>query len=94
MCADDIQGRVDFVLAFAVVHELPDAEGFFGEMYHALRPGGRMLLSEPSGHVNEKNWDQTVLQALTTGFQKHQDLDIRRSRSVMLLKPSTAGAIG
>ena len=94
MCADDIQGRVDFVLAFAVVHELPDAEGFFGEMYRVLKPEGRMLLSEPSGHVNEKNWDQTVLQALTTGFQKHQDLDIRRSRSVMLLKPSTAGAIG
>jgi ubiquinone/menaquinone biosynthesis C-methylase UbiE len=94
MCADDIHEAVDFVLAFAVVHELPDAEAFFGEMFQVLKPEGRMLLSEPSGHVDEKNWDQTVLQALTAGFQKQQDLDIRRSRSVLLLKPSTTGAIG
>lgn len=94
MCADDIHEAVDFVLAFAVVHELPDAEGFFGEMYQVLKPEGRMLLSEPSGRVNEKNWDQTVLRALTAGFRKHQDLDIRRSRSVLLLKPSTTGVLG
>jgi ubiquinone/menaquinone biosynthesis C-methylase UbiE len=89
MGVDDVAGQVDFVLAFAVVHELPDAEGFFGEMYQVLRPEGRMLLSEPTGHVNVKAWDETVLKALRAGFRKHQDLDIWRERSVLLLKPST-----
>jgi ubiquinone/menaquinone biosynthesis C-methylase UbiE len=57
MCANDIQGRVDFVLAFAVVHELPDAEVFFGEMYRVLKPEGQMLL------VSRQNkWDTFVVE--------------------------------
>jgi len=87
MGVDDIHGQVDFVLAFAVVHELPDAAGFFGEMFGALKPDGRMLLSEPSGHVNAKEWQETLRQALASGFQEVQNLDIRRSRSVLLMKP-------
>lgn len=87
MGVDDIHGQVDFVLAFAVVHELPDAAGFYGEMFSALRLEGRMLLSEPSGHVNAKEWQETIRQALVTGFQDVQNLDIRRARSVLLMKP-------
>jgi len=87
MAVDENQGQADFVLAFAVVHELPDAAGFFREMLSALKPDGRMLLSEPSGHVNAKDWQETVRQALETGFQEVQNLDISRARSVLLMKP-------
>jgi SAM-dependent methyltransferase len=77
MGIEDMRGQVDLVLAFAVVHELPDVAGFFRDMFNALKPEGRMLLSEPSGHVNVKEWQETVRQALASGFQEVQNLDIR-----------------
>jgi hypothetical protein len=46
---------VDFVLAFAMVHEMPDAASFFREAAETMRPGARMLLAEPSGHVSEED---------------------------------------
>jgi ubiquinone/menaquinone biosynthesis C-methylase UbiE len=89
MGVEDIREQVDFVLAFAVVHELPDAAGFYGEMFGALKPEGRMLLSEPSGHVNAKDWQETLRLASAAGFQEVQNLDIQRARSALLLKPQT-----
>ncbi len=40
----DLTGVVDFTLACAVVHELPAAAPFFGEVARASRPGARQLL--------------------------------------------------
>ena len=37
----DLAGQADFVLAFAVVHELPDAGTFFAEAAASLKPGRR-----------------------------------------------------
>src|SRR5271157_4508110 len=34
----DLAGRVDFALAFAMVHEVPDAGRFFGEVAAAVKP--------------------------------------------------------
>lgn len=48
---DDLAGRVDFVLAFAMVHEMPDIASFFAQTSTILKNGGRMLLAEPRGHV-------------------------------------------
>jgi ubiquinone/menaquinone biosynthesis C-methylase UbiE len=52
----------DFALAFAVVHEVPDAGSFFSEVARALKPGGSLLLAEPKGHVKSKAF-QDELQA-------------------------------
>jgi ubiquinone/menaquinone biosynthesis C-methylase UbiE len=38
---------VDFVLASAMVHEMPDAASFFREAAETMKPGARMLLAEP-----------------------------------------------
>jgi SAM-dependent methyltransferase len=87
MGVDEFRGQVDFVLAFAVVHEVPDAAGFFSEMFSALKPEGRMLLSEPSKRVNVKEWQETVQQALAAGFVEQRPLDIWRMHSMLLRKP-------
>ncbi len=49
----DLEGKVDFILAFAVVHEFPDAGNFFTETSRVLKTGRKLLLAEPSGHVSE-----------------------------------------
>ena len=46
----------DFVLAFAVVHELPLAANFFREVAQAMKPGATLLLAEPAGHVRQPNF--------------------------------------
>ena len=48
----DLAEQVDLVVAFNVIHEARDAERMIGEMARSLRPGGRLLLSEPRGHVS------------------------------------------
>ncbi len=47
----DLDGSVDFTLAFAMVHEFPDAGRFFAEVAAASKDGASLLLAEPSGHV-------------------------------------------
>ena len=42
---------VDFALAFAVVHEVPNAQSFLQQVFWALKPNGSLLLAEPTGHV-------------------------------------------
>ncbi len=82
----DLEGRVDFVLAFAVVHELPSAERFFAEAFAALAPGGRLLLAEPASHVPERDFTATLWAAEQTGLAASAGPAIRWSRSAVLAK--------
>ncbi len=86
----DLEGRVDFVLAFAVVHELSSAERFFAEASAALAPGGRLLLVEPASHVPERDFAGTLRAAEQSGFAATAGPAIRWSRSAVLLKPETS----
>jgi SAM-dependent methyltransferase len=87
MALQEFHGAVDFVLAFAVVHELPDAARFFVEAAAALKSGGRMLLAEPSGHVNDAAWQHTLALAQAAGLQTTESPEISRSRTAILIKP-------
>lgn len=86
MGLDDLEGRVDFILAFAVVHELPDAERFFGEASSVLKPGCRLLLAEPSRHVSEQEFAATLRIAGQNGFRTGPHRPIPWSRSAVLVK--------
>lgn len=63
MGLDDLQGRVDFALAFAVVHEVPPRAQFFRQVAATLKPGGILLLAEPKGHVNAARFDAELKSA-------------------------------
>ena len=65
----DLEGTVDFTLAFAVVHELPDASRFFREVARASKAGARLLLAEPKGHVSDALFDAELRAARDAGFQ-------------------------
>lgn len=64
----EVRGTIDFALAFAVVHEVPDVGSFFSEIHKAIKPGGRFLVAEPKGHVSKSHFDATVLVAEKKGF--------------------------
>ena len=80
----DLAGRAGFVLAFALVHELPDAAAFFAQVARALAPGGRVLLAEPRGHVSQAAFDETLRHAEAAGLGAVGSPVIRSSRAVLL----------
>jgi len=82
----DLTGKVDFVLAFAVVHELPDACEFFKESFTALRPGGKLLFSEPLPHIDESEFAKSLEYARRAGFQLESIPTINSSLSAVLIK--------
>jgi SAM-dependent methyltransferase len=83
---DDLAGKVDFVLAFAVVHELADMSGFFRAVAKALVPGGRMLVAEPRGHVPEEELRKTLAIAAAAGLRLAERPAIRGSRTALLVR--------
>jgi SAM-dependent methyltransferase len=83
----DLRGVVDFVLAYAMVHEMPSAEVFFSEVFAALRPGGRVLLAEPAGHVGPERFERELAAAQTAGLRIAGRLPTGRSLSAVLSKP-------
>jgi len=62
--------KVDFALAFYMLHEVPDQEPFLRELRSIVKTGGRMLLVEPKlFHVSRKAFAKTVGLAERAGFQ-------------------------
>jgi ubiquinone/menaquinone biosynthesis C-methylase UbiE len=84
---DDLESQVDFALAFALVHEVPNAIGLFAQLHRALRPGGTLLVAEPSAHVSKNAFERTVELAVAGGFAIADDKPIRRSLACLLSKP-------
>lgn len=82
----DLAGAVDLVLAFAVVHEMPSAEGFFGEVAAALKPSGRVLFVEPAGHVTYERFAEELGAARSCGLVEIDRLQVKRSQAVLLAK--------
>src|SRR5262245_55971579 len=84
----DIENTVDFALAFAIVHELPDAAKFFHEAAHACKAGALILLAEPGGHVNDKDFAAELEAATTAGLILKDRPAIPRSQTALLAKQS------
>jgi len=82
----DLAGKVDFVLAFAMVHEVGDAARFFAEVSAAMKRGARLLMSEPVGHVTEARFTATLDLAARFGLRTERRPSIRVSRSAVLVK--------
>ncbi|MBN2710666.1 MAG: class I SAM-dependent methyltransferase [Calditrichaceae bacterium] len=65
-----LTGKVDFILAYYMVHEAPDKAGLFRELKTLLNKNGKFLLVEPRlFHVSKKDFDYTLEQAVRAGFQ-------------------------
>jgi SAM-dependent methyltransferase len=84
----DLDGAVDFALAFAVVHELPAAGPFFAEVSRALKQGARLLLAEPTGHVKPAEFEAELRDAASAGLVPVDRPAIRHSSTALFEKIS------
>jgi SAM-dependent methyltransferase len=82
----DWAGKVDFTLAFAVVHEMPSASRFFSEVAAVSKPGATLLFAEPSGHVKPEEFEAELQDAIKAGFVLAERPSIPRSQAALLRK--------
>ncbi len=90
-CEQDIMNipeKVDFILAFYMVHEVPDKKAFFETLINVLDEKGRFLIIEPKFHVSEKAFIETMLKAKLAGFRITQAPKYFLSYSGILSKNS------
>lgn len=85
---EDLAGTIDFMLIFALAHEVPDQGRFFTELAVSLAPSGRLLLAEPVGHVSKKDFAGTVEIAEKHGLAVVEALRVPRSLAVLMAKVS------
>jgi len=83
----NLSEQVDLVLAFYMVHEVPDQMSFFKEIFSILKPGGQFLLVEPKlFHVSKRAFGETLKKAIAAGFEPEEGPKVRFSWSVVLRK--------
>ena len=78
--------KADFVMAFWMVHEVPDQRTFLKEILGFLKPEGLFLLVEPIFHVSKKSFLRTVETANEIGFIAKDRPKIRLSHSALLTR--------
>lgn len=83
---DHLKEKIDFCLLFAVVHEIPQQALLFGEVYRALKSGGKVFLAEPRGHVKEKEWNNSLELAIACGFSVTTTRQVKGSYACVLMK--------
>jgi ubiquinone/menaquinone biosynthesis C-methylase UbiE len=79
-----IYEQLDFVVAFWMVHEVPDREGLAQEIHTVLRPEGRYFVAEPKMHVSREDFETTIREAQNTGFAVLERPCVRFSRTAVL----------
>jgi len=86
--------RYDFVLAFWMVHEVPDREGLFRSLRRVLKESGRALVAEPVLHVGRAAFEETLGIARRVGLRVEQGPKVFGSRSAILTRPRGSGGQG
>ena len=76
--------KVDFALAFYMVHEVPDKQLLFDEMTSIIKPDGKVLIVEPVFHVSKKSFEETVRKAQTAGCVPGERPKLFFSQSVIM----------
>jgi ubiquinone/menaquinone biosynthesis C-methylase UbiE len=76
--------KVDFVLAFYVVHEIPNQEEYYNEIKSILKQNGKLFIVEPPLHVSKKAFDETIRKALVAGFTSIESPKVLLSKTVIL----------
>ena len=80
----DLAAEADFVLAFWMVHEVPDSERFLAEVRGLLKEKARFLIVEPKGHVDAAAFARTTATAVDTGMTPLAPPRVAFSRAALL----------
>jgi len=89
-CEEDkigVSEHVDFILAFYMVHEVPDQKKFFREIKSILKPNGKTIIVEPKlFHVSKGAFKETIMKVKEIGLEPVEKTSILFSRAMILGK--------
>ena len=78
--------KVDFVLAFWMIHEVRNQKMFFDELTSILNPNGLIFIIEPKIHVSKKEFDTMVELIKEYGFTIVENPKVFFSRAIIAKK--------
>jgi ubiquinone/menaquinone biosynthesis C-methylase UbiE len=93
-CQDDkigVSNKVDFILVFYMLHEVPDQFKLMQELKTLLKPEGIIYISEPKFHVSKNEFSKSQSLMKKAGFEIIDEPKVAFSRTVVL-KNKNAGA--
>lgn len=80
-----IPEKVDFILAFYMVHEVPDKDKLCATLKNFLKENGKLLIVEPKlFHVSKKEFASTISKAEAVGFKSVEGPNLAFSFSSVL----------
>ncbi len=83
---DGLKNKIDFILLFAVLHEVYNKKALFTELYKILKKTGKILFVEPKHHVPYQEFKETLNIAESVGFICKESPKIKMSYSIVLSK--------
>jgi len=88
-----VETLVDFILAFWMVHEVPDINMFFHQVCSCLKSNGRIFIAEPKFHVSLRRFQEIIVSAQKYGLKQYGSPFIRFSWSAIFEKESFGSLI-
>ena len=79
-----LQGKVDFILTFWMIHEVPDQQRLFMELKSLLNPGGKILIVEPKIHVSRNAFKEMTAGLESAGLEVTDIPKVSLSRSILV----------
>jgi len=85
----NLKEKVDFILVFYMLHEVPNQKNFINELKDLLKDHGKILISEPKFGVTKKSFEKSVDLIKDSGFTIIETPNIFISHSILLKKTDT-----
>lgn len=86
-CGSDSIGvneKADFILAFYMIHEVPDRSKLLQELKSVLKPDGKFLIVEPKIHVSKKEFTAMLDELISMHFEIIEKPKVFFSRAVVI----------
>jgi ubiquinone/menaquinone biosynthesis C-methylase UbiE len=84
----DLQVEARFILAFYMIHEVPDLDRLMAQATDNLSVDGRFMMVEPPFHVSKKEFDKSIAQIETSGLVLEESYKILFGRTAVLRRPA------
>lgn len=82
----ELNNQINFVLLFAMVHEVQDQKVLFETVGKFVKTGGTVYFAEPKGHVSRSAFENSINEASHAGFEVAKAITISGSHAVVLRK--------
>ncbi len=80
--------NAQFILAFYMVHEVPDPDRLMAQVTDNLSVEGLFMMVEPPFHVSKKDFDKSIARAEVSGLVLEECGKILFGRTAVLRKPA------